>query len=277
MAKDVRKVVQTFNMSRQLADQNQSLVLDQETLASTSPKHDNNTDNQTKKRTDWTEYIDPEDEDNNNDNNDDAQSSGNVFDGKFVTELPKAVFKKPKLSGYSSSCTGKRNDKSYRPIFGKRKSSYEQLDSIEMEPTKSGGTIVDPNRRACANQPADMFPHSNILKGRLSDDKREPLRAAALFAEKKLMGHKYSEDTGASKWKDYIGVNDSIGAEAPSGLEPKAGVSSKWADYITEEDDDNAELMIPSQKNHPGHWNDVSFCTSLCDQTAEDDIHPDFH
>ena len=56
--------------------------------------------------------------------------AGNVFDAKFVTELPKAVFKKPKLSGYSSSCTGKRNDKSYRPVFGKRKSSYEQLDLI---------------------------------------------------------------------------------------------------------------------------------------------------
>lgn len=76
MAKDVRKVVQTFNMSRQLAHQNQSLVFHQQTLVSESPKqvyfH-----NQNKKRTDWTEYIDPEDEeaDNHNDN-DNARSLG---------------------------------------------------------------------------------------------------------------------------------------------------------------------------------------------------------
>lgn len=56
--------------------------------------------------------------------------AGNVFDDKFVTELPKAVFKKPKLSDYSSSSTGKRNDNSYRPVFEKRSSSYKQLNSL---------------------------------------------------------------------------------------------------------------------------------------------------
>lgn len=74
MAKDVRKVVQTFNMSRQFSDQNQSLVFDQQTLASESPKQVN-IDNQNKKRTYWTEYIDPEDEQVDNDN-DNARSLG---------------------------------------------------------------------------------------------------------------------------------------------------------------------------------------------------------
>lgn len=56
--------------------------------------------------------------------------AANVFDEKFVTELPEAVFKKPKLSDYLSSSTGKRNDNSYRPAFGKRSSSYKQLNSL---------------------------------------------------------------------------------------------------------------------------------------------------
>ncbi|KAK1361559.1 MRN complex-interacting protein [Heracleum sosnowskyi] len=281
MAKDVRKVVQTFNMSRQLADQNQSHVFDEQTLASESPKQVN-FDNQNKKRTDWTEYIDPEDEEVDNHKDDDnARSLGNVFDEKFVTELPKAVFKKPKLSDYSSSSAGKRNDNSYRPVFGKRSSSYKQLNSLEKEPTKSGGTIMDRNQRAGMKQATDMFGHSNILKHRLVKDKEEPLHAAAIFAEKELMRRQSWEEAGASTWRNYIGKEDgdnNLAAKAPSKLGQKAGASSKWTDYITEEDDDdNADLMILSQKNHPGQWNDVAFCTTLHDRTAEDDIHPDFH
>lgn len=76
MAKDVRKVVQTFNMSRQFADQNQSLMSHQQTLASTSPNEDY-TNNHNNKRTDWTEYIDPEDDDEEDNNeNDNAHSVG---------------------------------------------------------------------------------------------------------------------------------------------------------------------------------------------------------
>lgn len=246
MAKDVRKIVQTFNMSRQLADQNQSHVFHEQTLASEPPKQVD-FDNQNKRRTDWTEYIDPEDEEIDNDN-DNARSLGNVFDEKFVTELPKAVFKKPKLTDYSSSSTGKRNDNSYRPAFGKRSSLYKQLNSREKEPTKSGETIVDPNQRAGTKQANDMFAHSNLLKHRLFKDEG-PLPAAAIFAEKELTRRRSSEEAGASKWRDYIGIEDgdnSFAAKAPSRLGQKASASSKWTDYITEEDDDNADLMIQS-------------------------------
>lgn len=53
MAKDVRKFVQNFNMSRQLADP-QALFPQSEEIESqyqSNPK---------KMRTDWSEYIDPE-------------------------------------------------------------------------------------------------------------------------------------------------------------------------------------------------------------------------
>ncbi|XP_074369494.1 uncharacterized protein LOC141710897 isoform X2 [Apium graveolens] len=277
MAKDVRKVVQTFNMSRQLADQSQSLGFDEQTLASESPKQAN-LDNQNKKRTDWTEYIDPEDEEVDK-YIDNARSLGNVFDEKFVTKLPEAVFKKPKLSDYSSSSAGKRNNNSYMPDFGKR-SSYKQLNSLEKEPTKSGGTIMDSNQRAGMKQATDMIARSNLYKHRLFEDKEKPLHAAAIFSEKELTRRQSSEEAGASKWRDYIGKEDGdnhFAAKAPSKLGQKAGASSKWTDYITEEDDDNADLMVLSQKIHPGQWSDVAFCTTLHDRTAEDDIHPDFN
>lgn len=138
---------------------------------------------------------------------------------------------------------------------------------------------MDPNQRAGTKQANDMFAHSNLLKHRLFKDEG-PLPAAAIFAEKELTRRRSSEEAGASKWRDYIGIEDgdnSFAAKAPSRLGQKASASSKWTDYITEEDDDNADLMIQSQKNHPGEWNDVAFCTTLHDRTAEDDIHPDFH
>lgn len=151
---------------------------------------------------------------------------------------------------------------------------------VDKEPTKSGRTIMDLDQKASTKQADNMFVHGNLLKNRLLKDKGEPLQAAAIFAEKEFMRHQPSEEAGASKWRDYIGEEDgdnNLAAKAPSKLGQKAGASSKWTDYITEEDDDNADLMILSQKNRPGQWNDVAFCTTLYDQTAEEDIHPDFH
>ena len=58
MAKDVRKFVQNFNMSRQLADQHSA---NQQTLVSQSEEIENEYQSNPKKmRTDWSKYIDPE-------------------------------------------------------------------------------------------------------------------------------------------------------------------------------------------------------------------------
>ncbi|CAK9174164.1 unnamed protein product [Ilex paraguariensis] len=66
MAKDVRKFVQSFNMSRQFAHQQQEQLVDEEeeTLAPSTEKIDNHDHwkNKKVKRIDWTEYIDPQDE-----------------------------------------------------------------------------------------------------------------------------------------------------------------------------------------------------------------------
>ncbi|OMP12335.1 hypothetical protein CCACVL1_00033, partial [Corchorus capsularis] len=54
MAKDLRKFVQTFNMSRKFTDQNQPFDPESDIEA-------DDPENQRKRRSDWTEYLDPED------------------------------------------------------------------------------------------------------------------------------------------------------------------------------------------------------------------------
>lgn len=55
MARDVRKFVQNFNMSRQLSDQKESLS--EELEAFDSPR-----DEQKRKRNDWSEYVDDQED-----------------------------------------------------------------------------------------------------------------------------------------------------------------------------------------------------------------------
>ena len=60
MAKDVREFVQSFNMSRQFAEQN---VIPADDDKATLEIEDKIPPNGKLKRTDWTEYIDPEEDD----------------------------------------------------------------------------------------------------------------------------------------------------------------------------------------------------------------------
>ncbi|PIN04408.1 hypothetical protein CDL12_23056 [Handroanthus impetiginosus] len=57
MAKDIRKFVQNFNMSRQLSDQKQLLEDELETFDCPTEEQ-----TKTKKRNDWTEYVDDQEE-----------------------------------------------------------------------------------------------------------------------------------------------------------------------------------------------------------------------
>nr|XP_027095246.1 MRN complex-interacting protein isoform X2 [Coffea arabica] len=92
MAKDVREFVQSFNMSRQFAEQN---VIPADDDKETLEIEDKIPPNGKLKRTDWTEYIDPEEEDSEIPNI--GENPGDEFELKIVTEMPKPVFKKPKL------------------------------------------------------------------------------------------------------------------------------------------------------------------------------------
>lgn len=62
MAKDVRKFVQSFNMSRQLAEQNQLLGEYEQNENLEIEDYQLPVANSKNKRTDWSEYIDPPEE-----------------------------------------------------------------------------------------------------------------------------------------------------------------------------------------------------------------------
>lgn len=65
MAKDLRKFVQSFNMSRKFTDEQDSLRLETPIPTSHSQTYVSigfEEDQQRKRRTDWSEYLDPEEE-----------------------------------------------------------------------------------------------------------------------------------------------------------------------------------------------------------------------
>ncbi|WCJ43282.1 hypothetical protein M5689_024037 [Euphorbia peplus] len=117
-AKDIRNVVQSFNMSRKFADeeseQNESLIQ----VVSPSGAEILE-DRQLKRRSNWNEYLDPiEDED---EDKEDAKEEGDEIGPKIITELPKELFKKPKLKKFVSGFDGgKVDENSYKPVFSKR-------------------------------------------------------------------------------------------------------------------------------------------------------------
>lgn len=63
LAKDLRKFVQSFNMSRKIADEQDSLDQDAVLIPTSETDHIGLNENcQRKRRSDWTEYLDAEEE-----------------------------------------------------------------------------------------------------------------------------------------------------------------------------------------------------------------------
>ncbi|KAL3504600.1 hypothetical protein ACH5RR_034441 [Cinchona calisaya] len=132
MAKDVRKFVQNFNMSRQFSEQNPILL-------------DENTENLEiggkQKRTDWTEYIDPGEgeKEESETPNDIYRNPGNELEPKIVTEMPKLVFKKPKLNSYrvAKDCE-ERNIRSSKSKFQDGESSRHHQEVVRGTQQETG-------------------------------------------------------------------------------------------------------------------------------------------
>ncbi|KAM7514648.1 hypothetical protein LguiA_004231 [Lonicera macranthoides] len=179
MAKDVRKFVQNFNMSRQHADQQSA---NQQTLVPQSEEIDSQYQSNPKKmRTDWSEYIEPEENEgptylkNEGDQEDE-------FGKKFVTELPKALFRKPKLRNYSVRSDTDDGEKLFKPVFSKRNAD-KQTRPLDMEKSKCGGTMakVASKWRDCTK------------KG-----------DGEIIADKEPISYQPHAVVGASKWSEYI-------------------------------------------------------------------------
>ncbi|KAL9665266.1 hypothetical protein QQ045_020681 [Rhodiola kirilowii] len=91
MAKDVRKFVQSFNMSRKSVD-HQNLTQDIPLNSKRKPM------------TDWTAYLDSEDQD------DSAEASeGDINGPKIVTELPTVMFKMASFSKRITKAAAAKN------------------------------------------------------------------------------------------------------------------------------------------------------------------------
>jgi hypothetical protein len=84
--------------------------------------------NLNKKRTDWSEYVDPEENQEGSIYSKIETDSGDEYDKNFVTEYPRAMFKKPKLKSGSSRSITKDGEKFYRPMFSQRSVS-KHIDS----------------------------------------------------------------------------------------------------------------------------------------------------
>ncbi|KAK2976242.1 hypothetical protein RJ640_021953 [Escallonia rubra] len=246
MAKDVRKFVQGCNMSRQLADQQPS-SFDRQTQAPQFEDIESECpSNQKKKRTDWSEYIDYEKEE--------EVQTEDVLEAHFVTELPTAVFKKPKLRGYSAGSDTEEGGKHFRPVFGRRNAGRQanftgKGISKHAETKREGASGWSDCRRL-----ADKF-----------------------VADKEQTRYQPSTSTEPSKWGDYIRHDKedvaNLAARKPGPASVKR--TSKWNNYITEDDDLQLETES-SAADHMGQRNRGAFEAELNDQRVEEDIHPDF-
>ncbi|CAN7054050.1 hypothetical protein IGI04_028674 [Brassica rapa subsp. trilocularis] len=127
-AKDLRFFVQSFNMSRKVADEEKQAVAD------TFPEVEEDekaSDVRGKKRSDWSEYLDSDPP------NERLRLIGEEEDLKIVTEMPKDMFKRPKLNNYSKagggSLSGKRDDGGLsKPSFSRRSIKCPDLRSDDV-------------------------------------------------------------------------------------------------------------------------------------------------
>ncbi|KAL6316678.1 hypothetical protein AAG906_019592 [Vitis piasezkii] len=120
MAKDVRKFVQSFNMSRKSIDEEENLtvmVADGEEVGGSC------SGNGKKRRSDWSEYLDPEEEEE---------------EREIVTEMPKEMLKNQNQStGLQSRDRGGKEP--LKPLFPKRNTTNQE----ENEEAMAMATAVD--------------------------------------------------------------------------------------------------------------------------------------
>ncbi|XP_010428007.1 PREDICTED: uncharacterized protein LOC104712742 isoform X1 [Camelina sativa] len=97
-AKDLRFFVQSFNMSRKVSDEEALGIVDSEVDVKVEVDDEEVLDVREKKRSDWSEYLDCDS------SNGCSRLTGEEEedDVKIVTEMPKDMFKRPKLNKYSS-------------------------------------------------------------------------------------------------------------------------------------------------------------------------------
>ncbi|KAL6962566.1 hypothetical protein U1Q18_051960 [Sarracenia purpurea var. burkii] len=278
MARDVRKFVQSFNMSRQFAEEqrlDETLIPLQEETNTQPPSN--------RKRTDWSEYIDPEENDHDGRFKDD-QDQDYVFEEKIVTELPKALFKRPKLNTYSSGLGTEDGEKGFKPVFPKRNPDKDK-ELRKSQPTTAYSTFK-PTAFASQNEEdfsADMKLQKTLLRWRTSSTQEKD----DIFPES--MQNPPTAAKGSLKKSDCLNQEkiEDLTDEVPWRCQSrKMKGASKWDEYIIGDDDDNDEgreknnlqLKIGREfADEKGHqWDNGEFEATLYDRRVEEEVHPDF-
>ncbi|KAK6160785.1 hypothetical protein DH2020_004166 [Rehmannia glutinosa] len=247
MARDVRKFVQNFNMSRQLSDQKQQLLSEEIETFNSQSDHSRKT-----KRNDWTEYVDDLEEYSTKfDKDGDIPEGENGLEAIVVTEMPKALFKKPKVKDYSSIENSAGNI--FKPMFPDRRNAKRhrndqpqdikltQFEQISCERASKKSDCYDEEFTSLHS--SDRAPKWNRLRAQIQDINRNSANMEELFVRQ------------------------------PSKV--VKGSISKWSDYITQEGE-NSVTVAPMARGLCQSTEYLSIESSLNDERVEDDIHPDF-
>ncbi|TKY46110.1 hypothetical protein E2542_SST28146 [Spatholobus suberectus] len=210
MAKDVRKFVQDFNMSRKSFDDGESL------LAGTldpAPEYSDGEVKQKKKRNDWSAYLDQEDHHTLEEQQEDRD--GDDFEPLVVTELQKGMFKKRRMVEDSTAGSDKLFKK---PLF----------HNSQEEP------IIDQHQRRVTSSTKSIPKRNNYVT---PDNQRN-------------QKCKLTSSRVASKWNDYLtedNDNLDLGWKRDSNLEDHSG---PWNNSVLEamtservEDDIHPDFM----------------------------------
>ncbi|XP_074321715.1 uncharacterized protein LOC141658805 [Silene latifolia] len=187
-AKDIRQVVQSFNMSRKFADDRKCLDFSLGHFVEQLEGDHVVAEETGKKRSDWSEYVDIDEG-----NLEPAYLKSNLreaetFEQKVVTELPEELmFKKPRLKGnITSSSRNAGENQSYKPQFPKRSGARK-------EPVK--------NRAGTSDVPSAW----NEVSYNVGDvDEYSEMRSEIQQKSKGVGMMK----TGASKWAEYLTEDD---------------------------------------------------------------------
>lgn len=267
-AKDIRNVVQSFNMSRKLEDELQQEVPSLGPYVEQSEGVQEIGEIKGKRRADWSEYLE------------DAQNvepaylksklhgKGNAAEPKVVTEMSEdLMFKKPKLKGkFGVSSIGIGNSQSYKPNFSKRGSTKEIIET----------------------RPRSSYVEEEVWDECIVDDSnliRDVRRNCEQQQQNKVVNMK---ETGASKWSQYTARDDFHGDIGRSfelrqqQQQPNKSVAvmkagaSKWSKYMTEEDGGGDKEVRAAFADDLRLMSGYKQENDSFDQLIEEDIHPDF-
>uniref|UniRef100_M1CCF3 Uncharacterized protein n=2 Tax=Solanum tuberosum TaxID=4113 RepID=M1CCF3_SOLTU len=264
-------------MSRQFTDQ--LPVIDREEIE-TLDIEEQNQSHGSLKRKDWTEYLDPEEDAIEND-----EISGDVMEPKIVTELPKELFRRPRLNNYSAVAGN------FKPVFSKRNArkqsisqGYRNAQNTDVEPSKHQATMASviskwgDNRTAPLDMSVQPATDSvcKLNEGINLYDNDNYRNEGDLGYRQSVQRSQPKTANKVSKWTEYITEDED---DCLSQFASGRGFTSELNEDIIRYDHDNCEGNLgyskSEQRSHPNTANKASKWTEYITED-EDDCHSQF-